>query len=366
MPNAQPASPVRIERLATQANVETRSDHLRLQLAGEGAFLFHYFWLRHNAPEDVHEKTRERILDARSIPLEIHPQSVAVVGSQLVIDWGNARSRYELSWLAEHAYAHEEKALVPPSSDVTKIELHAADFTNLDALREAAHALTREHGAVVVRGAGEDTEALIAAFERGGLAVRGTHFGRIEDLRTDNTTNQNTDQLGYTDAPIDLHTDQPFLDEPPRYQMLHGLRAADEGGESILVDARAAARYLRQVDEEAFRIITTTPVTFHRKQKAFERIVTSPLLAVDATGALQRVRHSYFTFAPFALRFDQMESFYRAYQRFSRVIHERAHQWRFLLAPGDFVLYDNHRTLHARTGFRGPRWVRGIYFDETA
>ncbi len=42
-----------------------------------------------------------------------------------------------------------------------------------------------------------------------------THFGRIEDLRTDNTTNQNTDQLGYTDAAINLHTDQPFIADPP-------------------------------------------------------------------------------------------------------------------------------------------------------
>ena len=42
-----------------------------------------------------------------------------------------------------------------------------------------------------------------------------THFGRIEDLRTDNTTNQNTDQLGYTDAAINLHTDQPYIADPP-------------------------------------------------------------------------------------------------------------------------------------------------------
>lgn len=33
-----------------------------------------------------------------------------------------------------------------------------------------------------------------------------THFGLIEDLRTDNTTNKNNDQLGYTDAPVDVHT----------------------------------------------------------------------------------------------------------------------------------------------------------------
>lgn len=36
---------------------------------------------------------------------------------------------------------------------------------------------------------------------------------------------------------------------------------------------------------------------------------------------------------------------------------------RFLLRPGDFVLYDNHRMLHARTAFQGSRWLRGICFN---
>ena len=48
-----------------------------------------------------------------------------------------------------------------------------------------------------------------------GASVVETHFGRIEDLRTDNTTNKNNDQLGYTDAAINLHTDQPFITDPP-------------------------------------------------------------------------------------------------------------------------------------------------------
>jgi hypothetical protein len=48
-----------------------------------------------------------------------------------------------------------------------------------------------------------------------GASVVETHFGRIEDLRTDNTTNKNNDQLGYTDAAINLHTDQPFIADPP-------------------------------------------------------------------------------------------------------------------------------------------------------
>jgi hypothetical protein len=33
------------------------------------------------------------------------------------------------------------------------------------------------------------------------------------------------------------------------------------------------------------------------------------------------------------------------------------------LEAGDALLYDNARMLHARTGFQGARWVRGVYFD---
>ena len=70
-----------------------------------------------------------------------------------------------------------------------------------------------------------------------GSDVIHTHFGRIEDLMTNNTTNKNTDQLGYTDAPVHLHTDQPFIKNPPGMQMLHGIRPADSGGENLMVDS---------------------------------------------------------------------------------------------------------------------------------
>jgi gamma-butyrobetaine dioxygenase len=58
-----------------------------------------------------------------------------------------------------------------------------------------------------------------------------------------------------------------------------------------------------------------------------------------------------------------MDAWYRAHDRFARVVRDPRNQARFTLDPGDFVLYDNHRMLHGRTGFRGARWVRGVYFD---
>jgi alpha-ketoglutarate-dependent taurine dioxygenase len=76
-----------------------------------------------------------------------------------------------------------------------------------------------------------------------GAEVIPTHFGRIEDLRTDNTTNKNTDQLGYTNSGVDLHTDQPFIDHPPGLQALQCITTADKGGDNFMVDARAAGKF---------------------------------------------------------------------------------------------------------------------------
>jgi gamma-butyrobetaine dioxygenase len=298
----------------------------------------------------------------------VHPGSIRLTddGGVLLVDWlddqGSHHSRYGIEWLRENAYAVNRADVLPPPNDVSLVELRAADLADAIRQTEACLDLLRKQGMALVRGAGTDTEALITAFEAAGLRLTATHFGRIEDLRTDNTTNQNTDQLGYTDAPVALHTDQPFLDEPPRYQLLHCMQAADEGGESYLVDGHQAAAYLRSLDRPAFAMLSTIPVRFHRRQKAFQRLVISPVIELRGE-EIFRVRSSYFTMAPHLVPFDQMEHWYRSYNRFATLVAEPRHQYRFALRSGDFLIYDNFRMLHARTGFRGSRWVRGIYFD---
>lgn len=330
-----------------------RHGYVRVPLA-EGTADFHLRWLRNNCELDLHPKTRERIVSSADLPDVLDVREAAVREGALHVTWvhDGRVSRYPLSWLAEHAYARDRVDVVPTTD---RASLHASLD---DALKRVA-----ENGAAILRGVGtvpESTERLIESFARLGLKVVGTHFGRIEDLRTDNTTNQNTDQLGYTDAAIDLHTDQPFLETPPRYQLLHCLNPALEGGESDLVDARAIARLLQELDLEAYRVLRTTRVTFHRKQAAFEKVLTAPILDGGLDDAF-RVRFSYFTLAPHALPFGQMEGYYRAYDRFTRLA--RQYRLRFKLEAGEALLYDNHRMLHGRTGFRGARWVRGVYFN---
>lgn len=351
-------------------DLDARSDFLRVHLHGDRDehLDFHWFWLRHNCDCCRHPQTRERILCSSRVPLDLRPLRVAPSpdGDAIEIDWnesGGHRSRYPLAWLEQHAYARGRDEVPPPPGDATILERTITAPADIDRLRDVCLAPLAEHGAVVVRGAGDDTERLIDTLAGDDLRIFGSHFGRIEDLRTDNTTNQNNDQLGYTDAPVDLHTDQAFIAHPPRYQMLHCMRPAEAGGDNRLADARAAAAYLRATDAEAYELLTTVPVCFHRVQRAYESVRESPILELR-DGVLFRVRSSYFTMDPHRLPFARMEAYYRAYNRFTALVSDPRHHFHVRLAAGDFVLYDNFRMLHARTGFSGARWMRGVYFDD--
>jgi alpha-ketoglutarate-dependent taurine dioxygenase len=353
--------------------VEVHDGFVRVEQAGQRAD-FHLRWLRHNCDLDRHPLTRERTVDSAELPDTLRVVRASIEADALRVEWLHDRrvSTYPLAWLHENAYAVNRPLVAPPPSDVSRLELargHDKADRKLDELVPELLERVDTHGAAIIRGRvgapsheiEASTEAWIEALGTGELRVIETHFGRIEDLRTDNTTNANTDQLGYTDAAVELHTDQPFLHHPPRYQLLQSIRAADEGGESMIADARAAFRYLQTLDAEAAELLRSVEIRFHRKQKAFEREVRSPLIVDDGNRFF--VRSSYFTMAPHRVPFERMESWYRAYDRFVRLVRDPAHHYRFTLAPGDVLVYDNHRVLHGRAAFRGARWVRGVYFD---
>lgn len=88
-----------------------------------------------------------------------------------------------------------------------------------------------------------------------------------------------------------------------------------------------------------------------------------PIIELDENKEVKQVRYSYFTMAPQRVPFEEMEQWYRSYNKFAEIVRNPDHQYKLALASGDFVLYDNFRMLHARTGFTGPRHLRGIYFN---
>jgi gamma-butyrobetaine dioxygenase/trimethyllysine dioxygenase len=351
----------------TSIRIEDKNEYLKIYFNAANKFSnYHYFWLRHNCPCCIHPSTKERILCPSKVSLAIRPQQIAVVAeenndtSAIQLVWQDGhQSTFPLPWLAAHAYSTDELFQIQ-SQDLNQIEVPYADCA--DQLVSTCKQYLDKKGVILVRGCRLNTEQLVHQLTQQTFTLRDSHFGYIEDLKTDNTTNKNTDQLGYTDAGIDLHTDQPFIEDPPRFQILQCIQKADHGGESLLADARQAAHYLRDLDAHAFQILSETPVLFHRKQQQFESKTTYPILTFKA-GAFAQVRSSYFTIAPQTMSFDAMEQWYRAYQKFTQIIQRPSYQYHFTLHPQDFILYDNYRMLHGRNSFSGPRWMKGIYLN---
>jgi gamma-butyrobetaine dioxygenase len=195
--------------------------------------------------------------------------------------------------------------------------------------------------------------------------VRETNYGRLFDVRVEATPAN----LAYTGLPIAPHTDNPYRDPVPTVQLLHCLATAVEGGDSGLVDGFLAAALLRAEDLSAFEILARTPVTFAYRDATTELRATRPMIGVDPRGRIREVRFNNRSMQPPRPGRDgspeRTAAFYTAYRAFAELIRRPDLMLTFRLGPGDCVVLDNTRVLHARTGFSatGRRHLQGCYAD---
>jgi alpha-ketoglutarate-dependent taurine dioxygenase len=78
---------------------------------------------------------------------------------------------------------------------------------------------------------------------------------------------------------------------------------------------------------------------------------------------------------------DAQLKWYKAVDKFQKILEQPQRQWEFTMEEGDLVLFDNRRVLHARRAFRdlteaereergveviegeSSRWLKGCYLD---
>ena len=198
---------------------------------------FHYFWLRHQCsclPLCKHPKTLEKTLKPTEFPLSTQPLSVELSNdtNEIAVKWHNHMSTYNVEKLIENKYSKNQTHYAPPQTfSLEDVELDYQAFKD-NKKKYLAEVKKRvdNYDLFVIRNYGLDTEAIINDF---GKQVFESHFGRYEDLKTNNTTNKNTDQLGDTSSDVDLHTDLPFYSTPPTWQLLQCINPADKGGENF-------------------------------------------------------------------------------------------------------------------------------------
>ena len=343
------------------------SDTLRIDWQDGDCTEFPSLWLRDNCVADRDPRNGQRLVDIADVPSEPRLRSVTLAPGALVVEWEDeARAAaFDLGWLAAQLPGPDadrperrirtwlDGALLEPRrffaiATLARIESDPA------ACRDWLLQLVQDGMAFLTDVPCRDRAILDAA----GLAgrVTETNYGLVFDVRSV----AQPENLAYSDLGLGLHTDNPYRDPVPGFQALHVLAASGEGGDNVFADGFALAEYLRQTDPEAFEVLARTPIPFLYRSDNAELYSEIPLIRLSAAGQVQAVHYNNRSIAPLRLPSTALRAFYAAYRRFALLLREERFQVRMKLADGDFVLFDNQRTLHGRTGFSSARFARHL------
>jgi gamma-butyrobetaine dioxygenase len=331
-------------------------------------------WLRDNCPCErcMAPGTGQKLTDVTDIPNGLAITCIEEAGDSVAVTFAPDRHRsvFSRSWLAEHTLDGDGDADGRTEDD--KDLWLPSDLPGLPAVSwprylsggpvQALDAVLRL-GFVLLRGVPAEPGTVLEVAASFGF-VRETNYGRLFDVRVEPAPGN----LAFTSRAIRPHTDNPYRDPVPTVQLLHCLRAAGHGGDTGLVDGFAAAAAFRAEDAESFGILARTPVSFGYVDKETELRASVPLIQLSPRGRVCGVRFNNRSARPLRLPYAEVTAFHTAYRRWAGLLARPERQLSLRLAPGDCLVFDNTRILHARTAFSVPagspgRHLQGCYAD---
>jgi gamma-butyrobetaine dioxygenase len=342
---------------------------------GERSLRFPAVWLRDNCAcaECVDPGSGQKLKDITEMPDGLLVAAAEDAGDSVVVTYAPDRHRSAFSrcWLAEHALdscgaadgrTEDEKDLwLPATLAGWRPEGRWPRYLSEPEDRARCLDAVLRWGFVLLHDVPVEAGQVLEVAASFGF-VRETNYGRLFDVRVELSPGN----LAYTSRAIRPHTDNPYRDPVPTVQLLHCLRAADQsGGETGLVDGFAAARDLRAGGREAFDVLTGTAVPFGYRDNGTELRASQPLIQLSPRGRIRGVRFNNRSARPLRLPYAEVTAFYAAYRRWAALLAQPERQLNLRLAPGDCLIFDNTRILHARTAFSvtGRRHLQGCYAD---
>ena len=328
-------------------------------------------WLRDNLCEDRDPHSGQRLIDIADLPEDPRIRSAVAHNGAVNVEWEteSRSATFELEWLLAHASSRSDprpeftprRWLEGASLNVAR-DFASATFSEAQSDRSRrARWLTRllQDGIAFLSNVPSNDAGIFEAAALVGR-VSETNYGQVFDVRSV----PQPENLAYSELGLGLHTDNPYREPVPGFQVLHALVASPDGGESLFGDGFAIAEHLRATFPDAFQVLTRTPVPFRYQSKDAELYAERPLIQLTCTGEVSAVHYNSRSIAPLRLAARDAGPFYSAYRRFAALLRDSRFHLHFTLRDGDLVVFDNQRTLHGRTAFssaRYPRHLRGCY-----
>jgi gamma-butyrobetaine dioxygenase len=341
---------------------------------GHRVLRFPAVWLRDNCPcaRCLDQGTGQKLTSVTDLPAQCAVAAVEEAAESIAVVYApdGHRSVFSRSWLESHALTgpgpgdgrgEDDKDLWQAADLAGRLPAGTWQrYCDDPAHREFCLDAIMRYGFVLLRDVPVRPGTVLEVAESFGYP-RETNYGRLFDVQVQADPNH----LALTSREIMPHTDNPYRDPVPTVQLLHCLRNAAEGGDTGLVDGFAAAALLRAQDPGSFAILTATPVPFAFRDSGTELRSSRPLIEVDPRGRLRGVRFNNRTAQALRLGYQEVVEFYAAYRRWAELLARPQLRLKLRLVPGDCLIFDNTRVLHARTAFArvGDRHLQGCYAD---
>jgi alpha-ketoglutarate-dependent taurine dioxygenase len=345
-------------------------DRLSIEWADGTLSEFASLWLRDNLREDRDPHSGQRLIDIADLPEDPKIRSAVAQDGAVNVEW-ETESRpasFELTWLLAHASNPGRPAAFAPRRWLEGARLDAARDFAWATFSEAQNDRSRrarwlaqllQDGIAFLSDVPCREAGILEAASLMGR-VSETNYGLVFDVRSV----PQPENLAYSDLGLGLHTDNPYREPVPGFQVLHALAASPDGGESLFGDGFAIAQQLRTLHPDAFEVLTRTAVPFLYRSKDAELYAERPLIQLSCSGEVSAVHYNSRSIAPLRLTVRDAGPFYSAYRRFAALLRDPRFHLQCRLRDGDLVVFDNQRILHGRTAFssaRYPRHLRGCY-----
>ncbi len=335
--------------------------------------LFHFLWLRDNCPTSFHPDTRMRIFNILSVSKDVYPMKIKKGNNNLIIHWSenNHISKYNLKWLRNHCYTNNDQRTIAKNifwknnlkSKLSLISLNYKKIIKYEKNFIQWLEILTSYGVTIIKQSPTNTNSAFKILKKIG-PYRETFFGTpFEVVNIPKPNNQ-----AYTSDGLPNHTDLPYYEYVPGYQLLHCLKNTAKGGNTTIVDGFSVARYLQKNEKEIFDVLTNTKVKFKDNdytQKSL-RIFYSPIIKLNSEKNFDEIRINLGAMATLDIKSNKMKRFYEAYRFFYSLLHNKKYLVEFKLSKGDLLCFDNRRVLHGRTSFdthSGNRHLQGYYIE---
>ncbi|OJJ46207.1 hypothetical protein ASPZODRAFT_133210 [Penicilliopsis zonata CBS 506.65] len=349
----------------------------------------HYVQLRDacKCPTCVDQHSKQRNFRTTDIPSWIQPRTLEWKDGSLTVQWHNDIKSYPPTHTSTYSI-DDLRALTMgiKHQDMQRIDRNRRFWTR-QIMRKRQHWISYDdymndelkfavamrslavYGILFVKDIPESREMVEKIATRMG-PLRNTFYGPTWDVRSV----PKAKNVAYTNQFLGFHMDLLYMNEPPGYQLLHCLQNSCEGGESLFSDALYAAYVVRLVAPEYYKALCSFRLGYEYRHENHVYSNRWPVVQASWDARAQPYRVNYSPPFQSPLYLDQrdqenFEKFKDALEFFTRIMENKKSSFELKLNPGECVIFENRRIVHARRQFNtesGHRWLAGAYVDDDA